>query len=637
MVPKKGKSKRMACSQKYKIKKKVAEHNRKVKKAARKGALSGAQKKSKKDPGIPNLWPFKDKLLAQVEASKRHAEQEQQRMRERTKAAKQKANVLKSMADLASDATKRAKTFNGIATDAAPDDNGVDVQDAALTRDNSRKAYYREFRKVVEKADVILEVLDARDPIGTRAKHIEAIIREGGAGKKIILVLNKVDLVPKEIVEGWLTFLRGELPTVAFKASTQQQRRNLGQSKVDVQRASEAMLNSSESLGADTIINILKNYSRNLNLKSSITVGVIGFPNVGKSSLINSLKRAKVCNVGSTPGVTKVTQEITLDKNLKLIDCPGIVFAAPAKQQGWKEAAEVMLRNCVKVELLEDPVTPVELILLRASKPTLMLLYNIPTFASTQEFLSHIARAKGKLRRGGVLDLDAAARSVLQDWNGGKIPFYTIPPKRDLGGEAAVVTAFAQEFDVPSLDAELGQLRSAKEMGKEFVAMAAGQPMDEDMALDDDDEDDDDDDEMEEEEFDDDQDELDDMDEDDDDDNEASAGDIVVPEATSSLIRSRAAQKATNSIVASSSSSSSKQQIMTAEEEELNPRSNKQRAKALKQAKKFEKKLQGKMSDNVKAWIAGDDGDVDMDVSDEQQPAASAYDFGQFGWGSVPQ
>lgn len=77
----------------------------------------------------------------------------------------------------------------------------------------------------------------------------------------------------------------------------------------------------------------------------TVLTGIVGFPNVGKSSLINSLKRTRVANVGNAPGVTRSTQQISLDKNINLVDSPGMVYSAPKSGDHW-----AALRNCIKVD-----------------------------------------------------------------------------------------------------------------------------------------------------------------------------------------------------------------------------------------------------------------------------------------------
>ena len=319
-----------------------------------------------------------------------------------------------------------------------------------VINDNSKRAFMREFKEVVEKADVILQVLDARDPLGCRVREVEEMIRNGGAaaGKRIVLVLNKIDLVPKDALEGQLKYLRREFPTVAFKASTQTQRTNIGQIS-----GGTSALGSSECLGADTLVQLLKNYSRSLDIKTAITVGVVGYPNVGKSSLINSLKRSKVCRVGATPGITTAKQEIHLDKNIKLLDCPGIVFSGTAAVDEAGENSMMFLRNCLRVEQLDDPITPVQKIVENCNPQQLMAIYGIPQFSNAQEFLLLVAKRQGKLKKGGIANFDAAARSVLNDWNQGKIPYYTAPPAiKKAAEEASFVSSWAPEFDLSGIE-----------------------------------------------------------------------------------------------------------------------------------------------------------------------------------------
>ncbi|KXS17794.1 P-loop containing nucleoside triphosphate hydrolase protein [Gonapodya prolifera JEL478] len=486
MVPKKGKSKRVAARQKYKIERKVREHHRKQRREAKDLKLKGIRPPTKKDPGIPNLFPFKEKLLRQAEETKRQEEKQRQSAARRALHSKNRSLPspfpASDLADLANSAAARADDFDLAhgtsafsSADLAADAAFVAGEDSeavvAGTRDNSRKAYYREFRKVVEESDVVLEVLDARDPLGTRTRHIERAILDSGVRKRVVLVLNKIDLVPKEVVDKWLKYLRRDFPTIAFKSSVQQQRNNLA-------RTGKGAAPGSGSGSADTLLQLLKNYSRNSTIRSAITVGVIGFPNVGKSSIINSLKRARVVAAGATPGVTKTTQFIQLDKTVRMVDSPGIVFG---KAKDDSDDAEVLLRNCVKVELVEDPVAPVELIVSRCRPDTLRHIYDIPDFVDARDFLVQLARKTGRLRKGGIPDVENAARTVLRDWNGGRIPYYTVPPADTESGsgsehtDAAVVAAWGKEFELPDVVAvEREALEKSTFLSGKAVQMVGG-------------------------------------------------------------------------------------------------------------------------------------------------------------------
>ena len=116
--------------------------------------------------------------------------------------------------------------------------------------------------------------------MGCRCTRVEQAVI--ASHKKLVLVLNKIDLVPREVVEEWLKYLRNEFPTIAFKATTQSQKDHLSSSKHESLDTA-----GSGSRGGATLLKLLGNYCRNKNLKTAIRVGVVGFPNVGKSSIIN--------------------------------------------------------------------------------------------------------------------------------------------------------------------------------------------------------------------------------------------------------------------------------------------------------------------------------------------------------------
>ncbi|XP_008836970.1 guanine nucleotide-binding protein-like 3-like protein isoform X1 [Nannospalax galili] len=313
-----------------------------------------------------------------------------------------------------------------------------------LDDEATRKAYYKEFRKVVEYSDVILEVLDARDPLGCRCFQMEETVLRAEGNKKLVLVLNKIDLVPKEIVEKWLDYLRNELPTVAFKASTQHQVRNLTRCSVPADQAPESLLKSKACFGAENLMRVLGNYCRLGEVRTHIRVGVVGLPNVGKSSLINSLKRSRACSVGAVPGVTKFMQEVYLDKFIRLLDAPGIV-PGPNSEVG------TILRNCIHVQKLTDPVTPVETILQRCNLEEISNYYGVSGFQTTEQFLTAVAHRLGKKKKGGIYSQEQAAKAVLADWVSGKISFYIPPPSTHslpTHLSAEIVKEMTEVFDI---------------------------------------------------------------------------------------------------------------------------------------------------------------------------------------------
>ncbi|RGP72784.1 nucleolar gtp-binding 2 [Fusarium sporotrichioides] len=267
------------------------------------------------------------------------------------------------------------------------------------------KRIWNELYKVIDSSDVIIHVLDARDPIGTRCLSVEKYLKEDAPHKHLVFLLNKVDLVPTSVAAAWVRTLSKEHPTLAFHASI------------------------NNSFGKGSLIQLLRQYSSLHSDRKQISVGLIGGPNTGKSSIINTVMKKKVCTVAPIPGETKVWQYISLMKRIYLIDCPGIVPPSTTDTP-----TDLVLRGVVRVEKVEHPEQYIQPLLNRVKQHHMEKTYELKGWTNSTEFLELLARKAGRLLRGGEPDLDGVAKMVLNDFMRGKIPWFTPPPKSE--GEA---------------------------------------------------------------------------------------------------------------------------------------------------------------------------------------------------------
>lgn len=290
----------------------------------------------------------------------------------------------------------------------ATEGEGVDwrpEKKADLFLKGQSKRIWGEFYKVVDCSDVILHIIDARDVPGTRCSMIERHVAKNASHKQLVFVLNKIDLVPNWVAKRWIGELSAVRPTIAFHASM------------------------THAFGKGALISLLRQFGKLHSDKKQISVGVIGYPNVGKSSVINTLISKKSCKVAPIPGETKIWQYITLFRNIYLIDCPGVVVDTAGDSE-----VDSVLKGVVRSERLENPEDFVPPILDKVRREHVAAQYGIPkdgdgTWKNTTDLLEKIAKKCGRLLKGGEPCLRSAAIYIVNDYQRGRLPHFVAPPE----------------------------------------------------------------------------------------------------------------------------------------------------------------------------------------------------------------
>ncbi|KAF5659167.1 GTP-binding protein [Fusarium heterosporum] len=341
---------------------------------------------------------------------------------------------------------------------------------------------WRQLWRVIERSDLIVQIVDARNPLLFRSEDLEDYVKDVDSKKENLLLINKADMMTPKQRKAWAKHLKEA--GIAYRffsaelAKAENEARDLaheespaGPSSETVEEeqgegsaqqeqegaplteepAQEAQIDreakaAEEDDDIDTqILTVeeledifLKHAPADAGADYKLQVGLVGYPNVGKSSTINALIGAKKVSVSSTPGKTKHFQTIHLSERVILCDCPGLVFPNFATTK-----ADLVCNGILPIDQLREFQGPVGLVTQRIPQPFLEAIYgiNIRTRAAEEggtgiptapELLRAYARARGFQTQGlGQPDESRAARYILKDYVSGKLLFVSPPPGID--------------------------------------------------------------------------------------------------------------------------------------------------------------------------------------------------------------
>jgi len=258
----------------------------------------------------------------------------------------------------------------------------------------------REIEENIKLVDIVVMLLDARAPYSCRNPELEKLV----ARKKVVLVLNKMDLAEKNAMRRHMTALRTEGFMVAAMDSIS------GKGQREVMQ----VISESYQSFADTML------QKGRRVRPA-RVMVVGVPNIGKSTFLNSLVGKKMAATGAKPGVTRGKQWLRVREDIEFMDTPGLMWPkVGSEEQGYKLA---MLDIVGEKAYSEYDVARFLVTWLKDNQPSVLLDKfklkddNLPP----ELIMENIARHRGYLVKGGAADIEKTCKLLLQDFRKGKL------------------------------------------------------------------------------------------------------------------------------------------------------------------------------------------------------------------------
>lgn len=262
----------------------------------------------------------------------------------------------------------------------------------------------RMMQENIKLIDLVIELVDARIPMSSRNPEIDEL----GKNKARLILLNKSDLAEDKWNDAWTEY---------FKAK--------GYSVLKVNSRKGGGIKSIHGVIQEACKEKIERDRKRGILNRPVRAMVVGIPNVGKSTFINALAGKACTKTGNKPGVTKGKQWIRLNKNVELLDTPGILWP---KFEDQTVGLRLAFIGSIKDEILNTEELAAELIgFLKEKYPgVLSEKYQIEEVEDNYACLSQVAESRHCLVRGNELDTEKAAKLLLDDFRGGRLGKITL-------------------------------------------------------------------------------------------------------------------------------------------------------------------------------------------------------------------